>query len=361
MRLDIFHLKARSSFHFGERGVGIEVSADHAPSDTIFGALCNVVRTTLSLGTLEELLERFRIHQPPFLLSSGFPYVMLDNKPLRFYPAPVSLARLSGEDLDEKRLIRFRELKVRSIRWISEALYLRWLQGELTAKVLVDEAARLPHNHILVTNENGGNEKGRLEVQYHQPSDQLRLWAIGEAPRVAIDRLTNASSVYQVGKLTFVPEGGLWCACNCREWNSTQLHELWSWMGHVGLGGERSSGCGQFDVLDAVKSPEFPDPSTTPYFVTLSHYHPQISEYAVLGDHSAFSLLQRRGWMDSPDSRSLRRRTVRMIAAGSLLHSLSDVSVYGDLIDVTPSEFRRQGGHTVWRYGYALALGAYSM
>jgi len=48
---------------------------------------------------------------------------------------------------------------------------------------------------------------------------------------------------------------------------------------------------------------------------------------------------------------------VRMVAAGSVLRTLPDKVIYGELVDVTPDEFRVQGGHDVWRYGYALAVG----
>src|SRR5437763_1017248 len=86
MNLAIFHLQARGAFHFGLRGVGIEESTDYAPSDTLFNALCTELRIIESREMLETMLTAFVNHQPPFLCSGGYPYVLIGDTPLRFYP-----------------------------------------------------------------------------------------------------------------------------------------------------------------------------------------------------------------------------------------------------------------------------------
>jgi CRISPR-associated protein Csm4 len=353
MRLDIFHLEARSTFHFGERGVGIEESADHAPSDTVFSALCHTVLTTATRGTLENMLDAFAAHQPPFLIGGGYPYVRLNDALLRFYPAPAMFPFIPTANLKPEKGAEFNQK--RKAHWLSETLFYAWLNGELTATQLVDQTTLLHGDKVLVTNQ----EQKQLADEHFLYDDTSRLWHVGEVPRVAVDRITNASNVYQVGRLTFVRGGGLWCACACLNWNAARMRELFTWMGHVGMGGERSSGYGQFGVLDALVSLDIPNPSDTRYFVTLAHYHPQPTERPVLGERAAYALLLRRGWMDSPADRGLRRPPVRMVAAGSVLHSLPDENVYGELVDVTPAAFG--GDHRIWRYGYALAVGIPSL
>lgn len=341
MKLDIFHLQARSAFHFGVRGVGIEASADHASSDTLFSALCNTLRLAESNAVLESVLQAFRERRPPFLCSGAFPYVRLQEDYLRFYPAPATLRRVGDKT-------------VRKVVWLSESLFYDWTAAKLGAKDLETRAKLIPDNGALVTE----RELKALHTLYQGPDGRVRLWTMSEVPRVTVDRVTNASSVYQAGQLRFVPGGGLWCAfagLGTAGWDTKRIAALLTHLGHFGLGGERSSGYGQFDVHPQVTTRTVPD--ARDYFITLSNCYPQESERALLEDEAAYDLILRRGWMSSPGGSDLRRKSVRMIRAGSVLRVPGTPAPYGDLVDVTPDVFRANGGHNVWCYGYALPLG----
>jgi len=61
--------------------------------------------------------------------------------------------------------------------------------------------------------------------------------------------------------------------------------------------------------------------------------------------------------VDSPISKSERRRAVRMLAEGAVLGGVARV-VPGQIIDVQPNYDGKQPlGHPVWRSGLALAVG----
>jgi CRISPR type III-A-associated RAMP protein Csm4 len=226
-------------------------------------------------------------------------------------------------------------------------VFVDWLNGKITRSWLAEHTVLLP-NQVLVKRD----EADRLLKQY----GSLHLWGVDDVTRVAVDRITNASNVYQAGRLAFVKGGGLWCAVSCLDWDVSDVRRVLGLMEDGGIGGERFSGYGQFKLLERSFALDLPAPSERPGFVTLSHYYPQRTERAVFGANAAYSIIQRRGWMSSPDGSNLRRPAVRMIAAGGVLHSLSGENVYGGLADVTPGAF---GRHPVWRYGYALGIGAY--
>src|SRR5690606_14675695 len=105
MQMRIYHLRARSPFHFGERGVGLEASAEFAHDDTVFSALCSVWRELYGTQCLEELLSGF-LSDLPFLLSSVFPYAAGQDGVIRFYLRPFgSVPGLGLVDYDHfKRL-----------------------------------------------------------------------------------------------------------------------------------------------------------------------------------------------------------------------------------------------------------------
>ncbi|WP_119071502.1 type III-A CRISPR-associated RAMP protein Csm4 [Aggregatilinea lenta] len=363
MQLDIYHLQARSAFHFGQRGVGIEESADCGPSDTLFSAMCHALRLATSVNDLEAMLDRFAAGEPPFLLSGAFPYVSLSDRYLRFYPVPVGFLRGDYGTTAQTPESKTRGVtlgKASKAHWLSEDLFFAWLEGSLSPSRVMNETSLLP-GHVLVTSE----QKAELHKQFKKnvtADEELRLWHVYEVPRVAVDRTSSAPNIFQAGRLSFLPRGGLWCGIYHRDpeqWSTAWTEEVLRHVGDLGLGGERSSGHGQFDLKSGV-SLVMPDLSQGERFMTLSHYHPVYDQYrderGVLGLEAAYELVIRRGWMSSPDDSGLRRKPVRMIATGSVLRTLEPSQIYGELVDVTPDAFAPRI-HTVWRYGFALPVG----
>jgi CRISPR-associated protein Csm4 len=127
-------------------------------------------------------------------------------------------------------------------------------------------------------------------------------------------------------------------------------------LGDAGVGGERSSGHGQFE-LEVVDSLSLTEPSAEEGqgYVTVSLYWPTRSEVKddVLKGAS-YGLVNRRGWLGSPDGMNLRRCGVRMLAEGSVLRK----HPVGALANVKPLDPVPGGNvpHDVWRYGVALPL-----
>jgi CRISPR/Cas system CSM-associated protein Csm4 (group 5 of RAMP superfamily) len=116
-------LRFRGPLHVAERGVGIEETAEFVHSDTLFSALCSVVRLGWGESELQRLLAPFRAGDPPFLLSSAFPFA----GSVRFLPKPhLALPTPPPEDA-RKRL--------RQTRWVSLGLFQAWLSGELPGDV----------------------------------------------------------------------------------------------------------------------------------------------------------------------------------------------------------------------------------
>ena len=345
MQMHIYHLRALSPFHLGERGIGLEASDVVAHADTLFSALCSVGREFYGVSWVEDWLGAFQ-QSPPFWLSSAFP--QLGDGWLRLYPRPLDSPPGvgAGDDATVKRL--------KTVELVSESIFLKWVKGDSLAMELPQKEEAQPpllHDaHVWVTR----NEMAAL--QEHGMTDrkgQPILWKKEDVPRVTVDRIRSKSQVYQAGRVTFQPSGGLWLGF---VWGqdaelSSQIEVLLEVMGHAGIGGERSSGHGQFKVVSS-EVVDLPDPVQR--CVMLSLYWPRTdSEAAALTDsRAAYKLLVRRGWIGSPEGRTLRRKAVRMVAEGSVLPG--EPRPTGGLADVTPDALT---AHRVYRYGYALPVG----
>ena len=330
-------LRFRGPLHVAERGVGIEETAEFVHSDTLFSALCSVVRLGWGESELEHFLAPFRAGEPPFLVSSAFPFA----GPVRFLPKPQLALPSPPPDDARKRL--------RQTRWVSFGLFQAWLSGQLPGDAFTPEAFLPAVAAWLLPSESRALPRSFTR-------DGIPLWVRDVVPRVAIDRVTSASQVFRSGRLRFGPESGLfvlveWRDASWRPLVETALAEL----GQLGLGGLRSTGHGQF-TLEPGEESDVPEQEQPVGLVTLSLYAPTRHELAagVLGPAARYDLVLRGGWIASPDGSSYRRRELRMISEGSLVAQPPGTTVRGHLVDVTPEVMRTV--HPVYRYGFAFAV-----
>ncbi len=330
MQTQVFYLEARSPFHFGERGVGLEATSVVAHADTLFSALCATCRELYGVDTLSTMLAAFQ-EEPPFLLSSGFPYINTGSGMVRFYPRP--LDNPPGADPGDQEVRK----QTKKVKWVSENIFKRWISAE----AVHDDFKPLHEGEVWVSKE----EASAID-------ETAVLWETGDVPRVTVDRSTSASQIYRAGRVYFAPGNGLWIAfCWLNDGWQPSIEECLHVLSDAGVGGERSAGHGQFKVAGN----EWVDmPEPTGRFVTLSPYWPQPEETATaLGSGAAYKLLVRRGWMGSPDGSALRRKAVRMVEEGSVLNWAGGRTA-GGLAWVTPDVFTV---HEVYRYGYAFPVG----
>lgn len=353
-----YRLVPRGAFHVGERGVGMEETSVVIHSDTVFSALCVALRETGH--ALNPLLKRWPRAMtrgeavdlapgdwpPPFAVSSAFPYA----GDVYFLPRPLlTLVGLSESEVPGlgKRL--------KKVRFVSEQVFAAIVNAQPLGPLLgsfIPEGASLQDGAVMAA----VAEVEQLRRRFADPlSGATRFWSKDTASRVALDRKSTRSQVYGVGRVTFAAGCGLalLVAYNDESLRPSVERAL-RVLGDAGLGGERSSGHGQFslEVAGAYQPPAVQVPNG---YTLLSLYWPTRHEVAggVL-DAASYGLLMRRGWVSSPDGSNLRRRSVRMLSEGSVLRRLPQ----GALADVKPLDpFPATNvPHDVWRYGVALTV-----
>ena len=371
-KLTVVNLHPHSAFLLGRRGVGQEVTREHVPADTLFSAL---LMTWLEWGgRAEDWVAGFPTTggevegQPPFLLTSAFPFA----GGVRFYPKPL-LDLQVGE----------RRKELRRLRFISESLFQRVVQGEgLAAWVPPSDPSAKPEAGVAL--QDGTIWLTREEVERLPPQFRAvpeaggrlsrALWArkvfeVGRVPRVTVDRVCHASEIYHTARLTFAPGCGLWfgicwlrpadpvpgLGISYREALATLLEVL----GDGGMGGERTAGHGAFHPQEGEEL-GWPDPIPGEPFITLSRYHPRREELptTLSGDQAAYELEAVGGWLQSLGLSAQRRRPLWLVTEGSVCHAVGN-GPWGDVVDVRPTYEAASVSHPVWRYGLAcpVALG----
>lgn len=319
----IYKLKSYSFFHFGEQGIGIEETEEFFHSDSLFSAFCCAWREIKGKKGLEQMLEMFN-KNPPFILSSAFPFA----GEILFFPKPL----LPLTDL--------KDFETKYIRFISQTI----LEALLNAEELSIYATKenLIQDGILWISE---EERKKLPTE--------RIWKRDLVPRVTIDRRNSFSIYFEAGFLRFSQNCGLFFLLKPLSQDSLILvEEALNYLKDAGIGGERSIGYGQFHYEK--REIELKTPPSAQAFITLSLYHPTKEEVeaGILYSPASYRILERRGWICSPERKNQRRRSIRMLVEGSFFTGSSD-KFYGDLVDLTPQKIQ---GHKVYRYGYAFPL-----
>ncbi|OKH35674.1 type III-A CRISPR-associated RAMP protein Csm4 [[Phormidium ambiguum] IAM M-71] len=338
----------RHPAHFGETGIGIEKTSERVRSDTLFSAWIAAYAKLLGREDVSELLENFNTQSaPPFRLSSTFLYQELSNHTVYYLPRPKTFPSRYpiGEDIEFAK-------DYKKLNYLSLEIWRKWYQGSegFSQTDLQDKAI----------------------VAYKQ------AYKIEKFPKVAIDRTTRAANFYHTGFVQFnwtsnqeeiKALSGLYLLLNFPTSNLELVHNLKAalhFLGEEGIGGERSSGAGRFEVewCDQLpkewKSINLADFKAKHHALMSMFWTNDYAQFSDLGltpenPSASYELLERGGWVSSPSSdRQARRKSVKMFTEGSVFSGIPQ----GKLADVTPDKFNnpRQGGHKVYRSGIALSL-----
>lgn len=330
----IFDLQPRAALHVGEF-IGIEREAvlDHIPSDSLFSAC--VMAWQRAGADVDARIAQCRASAGALLLTSAFPRA--GN--VRLYPFPMGVWPVAGHDrpaLEGKRL--------RRIRWVSESLFQKLVAGRPVGDEFDPVRNFAQGGTVWMTQ----SEVSQLGARLGSANGEVRLWQSQIVPRVTVDRAANVSNLFHSGRLVFAPGCGLWGMAQGpgADWIVDGLKALQD----EGLGGLRSVGHGAFTLSTRVA----PDvaPPTPGYGVVLSRYAPagaaEIAT-ALQAPRSAYSLVTVGGWCQDDNGKPWRRRTVRLVAAGSCV----GLPAAGHLVDITPDKVMSR---PVYRYGRAFVL-----
>lgn len=287
-----FKLSFPSGLHVESRGSGEPDQCDeYIRSDTLSAALC------VAWDTLQGGLGTDFFLDPPFTLSSAFPYI----GSVLFFPLPVWNV---WQELDDNEFARRKEQK--KIRWLSRELFDRILTGR---KIDLDKVKIIPGGLACTS-----SEQESFPVQFNAGSQ--KPWMIAERQRIMVDRLglRQDGGLFFFSQQFFAPDTGLFFLVNCPKEKLTHFRAVLQFLGDSGLGGDRNSGVGHFKIsseenfiIKKVKN------SKKKGWFTLSLVNPGPEEIGI-ADRAAYNLTRRSGWIHNS---TLGRPPVQTFSEGS--------------------------------------------
>ncbi len=302
-------------------------------SDTLFGALCWGIRWTHGEPALLEVLEACERGDPPFVLSSVFPYAGGEGGPVYYLPRPLSWSPVGSTQTVEA----YSEAKgLKRAAYCSLSLFQEIVAGRPPATESLSEP-----------------KSGCLAM----PGEPIPRVQELDVDRNTINRVTGA---VQEGRLFFGEEtgvggGGAYFLIQLRDPVSRPLVEsALRFVEDRGVGGDASVGRGQvrIEIADGDLLREVPNAS---HRLTLSLLHPAPRDrehLAASAAQSAYRLVKRKGRVESlyAPTEQPWKSTLVMLAEGSVFPSDGDRPVYGaaPVVKEQPFRVRHNGfGYTV--------------
>lgn len=351
---DIIKLSPKSSFHFGEHGIGLEATATFIRSDTLASA---IISTWAKFYGGRDLKTHFSVGgAPPFLISSAFPYA----KEVYFLPRPMIKPKSENEDErdeDEPDNIR-KDLKKATL--ISKAVFDDYIAD--------DESRALPlpnPKNLIQKKQFQVDDDDRKGLQHLKGADdEITIFSKQEVPRVTLDRITNSSNIFYFARITFNKGCGYFFLIKYLDGAiKKKLRAVLRLLGEQGISGDRSSGHGRFVPEFINEKMRFDVPEGANHFITLSLLYPtqiELQNGLIRSDEVAYDFVVRDGYFlsaKSHKSNMKRRQKRRMFTEGSVFRGVPntrDEEIVGEITDVTPPDFT---DHPVLRWGIGFPIG----
>ncbi len=350
-------LKPKTSFHIGEREEWREGSKIYFPADTLFSALTHCY--LLLYGNVNAFLEEFLSGQPPFLLSSAFPFWGEDY----YFPLPKNKFLSPQEVCNLKEISHPNDKKDYEIKKLEKAVPLSLKEIKKTQFVNLASLRFLLNGqslYALILKSAEDHKYKTLPLLFFPGEDKEKFadcwkkkpWTVENVPRLALSRLSShpGENFFNFGRVYYAADAGLFVLVKVNQPNwETKLRSLFYLLAHEGVGGDRTIGQGLFETPEFHEL-ELPDINDGQWLYCLSPYFPNDDERRGLAD-GYYEIEERKGYIFSPGGRSLRRRSIRVFTEGSIFPLNLDRR--GRLVDLTPDLFK---AHRVYRYGLLFGL-----
>jgi len=303
-------------------------------SDTLFGAICWGIVLLYGDEKLESaFLKPFDQREPPFLISSAFPFVRCVNQVIRYFPIPSlpSPARevLRFEDMKQDKLLK-------RARWITSEIFSLLLCGELSFEQLRDELDLTPisepnkyvlHNSVIVERNLIDKVSEELKIEPGIIVEKLTApYKLGDTMHNSIDRLQGTvveGALYYNSHNYFTPDTGCYFLLKVIDEEILEiLIPAIRFLEDRGIGGEISTGQGNFD-LEITEGKPYVEPESGNAVVILSLCHPTPEQLPQIMESnlSCYQVERRKGMIEAAffDGIDLWKKTLLNFKEGSIL------------------------------------------
>ena len=277
-------------------------------SDTLFGAILYSI-SELYPNKVDELLDSFKKGEPPFVLTSTFPFIYSQDEKVRFYPKLILNNKKSNEVKNRDILKEFKK-----IEYFEEEIFFKLINGEIS------------ENEIL-NNFDSYYKSGNLLMGKEYSIDNSQKSNI--LPNNSVNRLTNETEgiFYSEGD-NFMNRGLFFFVEFYNKEYEPVLKGAIKFLKDRGFGRDISTGKGQFVYeIEDVNLNDLAGNSDGGNFITLSRFIPINEDLKRINEYSSYEIDSKRGRSASGEI----RKEVKFFKEGSTFPDYQ--KFYGKIVD----------------------------
>lgn len=324
----VYKLHFTSPLHIGNEREDYGTSLRSYPSDSLYSAL---IASLASVGV--EIPENGDLG---YAVSSMFPFYQDNEKPVYFFPKPLTQEVYSFENIS-----RIKSLKK------TEWLDLHYFQKKILGHNLF--GADFEDNDV------SGKYLSKEPIDEYFISSSVKVRV--QVPRqLSINGEKQDADPFYMDRLEFKGKSGLFFLA---DGNTQMLEKGLNILSKSGIGTDRTVGHGFFNWEKDVIEIKLP---TSDHLISLSVYIPKNSKELnakIAKATVAYDLIKRGGWITTEGHSTLRKNSIYAFREGSVFSSDSNDStstVAGKTVDLKPEMDFNPLPHPVYRVGKAIML-----
>lgn len=335
MEAVILKCRSGSRFHLGlsamRKNETLTGTSEIIHSDVLFGAFISTIAQRFP-DDIEIWKSHFKNGDIRF--SSAFYCVEYKGKIIYLLPKPVSL---NGYNLNEHKEIKNAQKQLKKVRFLSKGV---WEKQLLPGDWFADNSSCfLPENRAVF-----------LRDEFGGAAPKFKISEKADTPKVKVRKQSEEGNLYTQTDLVIMGNEEaavhwyfLWENVGLNKDEKNIAESLIRQMAEMGIGGERSTGCGHVDEVSFVPNFSIKQDISGDLFASLSLVIPQETEK----DHLLlYQVLQRGGMYYGAESSGMRIKMVNALAEGAVLNK----RISGQIADLSTPEKKH------WRCGMSFVI-----
>lgn len=278
-------------------------------SDRLFGAILSAINE-LYPDKVKQIIDEFKNNNPPFIISSTFPSVNVNDKKIRFFPKIIINNKYNSFDLNDLK-------DFKKVEYYEESIFLDIINGKLSEKDILE-------------NYNQYYRFGNLLMIKNRDINVKIKDAI--IPNNMINKLSGETKIFYSDGLKYSDELELFCFIEIydNQYKSI-IKSVFKFLKDRGFGRDISTGKGQFDYsiedIDIGDLSINQDVYDKDKFITLSRFIPSDNDLKFIKEYSDYEILSKRG----KDKSGEIRKQVRFFKEGSTFNNYA--KYYGRIVE----------------------------
>ena len=275
-------------------------------SDRLFGAIFATINEIFP-SKLDDIKKDFESDNPPFLISSTFPVLDINDSKIKFFPKIILKRKSEVDSIIEK--------DYKKVDYMEESIFFDLINGNISEE------------DILNNYDDYSRVKNLLMLKGQEKKIEMTQTLV---PHNSINRLNNETDIFYSEGLVYGKDNGLFFIIDVFDESYVPIiKSCLKFLKDRGFGADISTGRGQFtyEIENVDLNIQDDEINNGDKFITLSRFIPTSNDLKNIGEESCYEIASKRSIDKSGD----KRKQIHYFKEGSIF--LHYKRFYGQIVD----------------------------